>query len=441
MNTNKIFTNDNCAGCNLCISKCPCDEANVAQLEDGLNKIHVDQPKCIVCGECLRICPHNARDYADDTDRFFADLEAGKKIPVLAAPALRCNVPQWPKLLGYLKSAGVNLIYDTSYGADICTWAYLRYISANKDAGLISQPCPAIVNYIECYVPELLNRLAPIHSPAMCTAVYMNKYKNIPGPYAFLSPCIAKGSEFNDPNTEGLIGYNVTFRKLLEYLADKGADFDKSAPVEYDNEAHGLGSIYSSPGGLRANVEQYVQGQWIFQVEGQPHASHFLHQYAGERGNLPFLVDILNCQRGCNAGTGACRREDEDYALSKTMFKVLKETVESKKTPALPPGPDFAQFDKELKLSDFHRYYAPKKITKIFVDRQELEEAFLALHKPSHEFRIKECRACGYPSCEKMASAVAKGLNHVGNCVDYNKSVIKQLKTVTETGGNKGGVL
>ena len=33
MEASRIFTNDNCVGCNLCISKCPCDEANVARME------------------------------------------------------------------------------------------------------------------------------------------------------------------------------------------------------------------------------------------------------------------------------------------------------------------------------------------------------------------------------------------------------------------------
>jgi ferredoxin len=107
-------------------------------MENGRNKVYVDEPKCIVCGECIRICPRGARDYTDDTDHFLADLKAGKRISIIAAPALRSNIPEWPKLLGYLGSVGVDAVYDTSFGADICTWAYLRYMTANSLAPLSS---------------------------------------------------------------------------------------------------------------------------------------------------------------------------------------------------------------------------------------------------------------------------------------------------------------
>lgn len=434
MNSSKIFTNENCVGCNLCISKCPCDEANVALLEDGLNKIHIDGEKCIVCGECIRSCTHNAREYSDDTEQFFHDLKLGKQISVIAAPALRSNVRDWPRLLGYLKSIGINTVFDTSFGADICTWAYLRYITANNSDGLISQPCPAIVNYIERYANELLPRLAPIHSPAMCTAVYMKKYKNIPGNYAFLSPCVAKHDEFSDQNTNGLVQYNVTYKKLLDYLYANGIDYSRSPTAQYDNEAHGLGAVYSSPGGLRVNVEQYVSGKWIYQIEGQPHACRFLDEYVKERGSasVPFLVDILNCQHGCNIGTGAICAENDEYAVGKAMYSVQMEALNNKKRGKLPPGPDFKQFDKDLKLSDFHRKYTPKAIHHIMITSADLEDAYKSLKKLTPKDRIKDCRSCGYSSCEKMATAIAKGINHVENCVDYNRSVLREQNYAVE---------
>ena len=424
MNTDRIITKDSCVGCNLCILSCPCDEANVAYTKDGLNKVSVDASKCITCGECLRVCTHEARDYVDDTDRFFEKLKEGENISLIVAPALRCNVPNWPGLLGYLKTLGVNMIYDASYGADICTWGYLRYIAENNAQGVISQPCPTIVNYIEHYIPESLARLAPIHSPAMCTAIFMKKYKNIPGSYAFLSPCVAKGDEFDDPNTYGLVEYNVTFNKLLEYLDKNGIDYRKNSPAEYDSPPHSLGAVYSNPGGLKTNVGSYVQGEWIFKIEGLNRIKSFLHEYVNKRSDGPFLVDILSCGGGCNSGSGACLTQQMEYDIDKAMHKVQREIEANKDDLAV--SPDFDLFDKQLRLDDFRRQYTPKKIMPIFVDRHEMECAFAALNKPTHEFRVTDCRACGFSTCQEMAVAIAKGINHADNCVDYLRSLLKK---------------
>lgn len=86
-----------------------------------------------------------AREYQDDTKSFFTALEAGKKISVILAPAFLANYPhEYKKVLGYLKEKGVNHIYSVSFGADITTWGYLKYITEHQFLGGISQPCPAL---------------------------------------------------------------------------------------------------------------------------------------------------------------------------------------------------------------------------------------------------------------------------------------------------------
>ena len=437
MEASRIFTNENCVGCNLCISNCPCGEANVAVNENGKNKILIDSDKCIVCGECIRQCVHQARDYTDDTERFFADLRAGKQIAVIAAPAVRTNFDSYEKLLGFLRGMGASALYDTSFGADICTWAYLRYMTQKKAAGLISQPCPAIVNYVERYTPELLPSLAPLHSPAMCTAVYMKKYKNIPGSYAFLSPCIAKKDEFADKNTGGLVEYNVTYRKLADYMRQNGINYHTAPASHFDNEQHGLGAVYPMPGGLKANVEQYVNDVWVHQVEGQPHASHFLASYAQNHSRAPFLVDILNCQHGCNIGTGALRDETESLAVGGALHTAKMQAQQTAKKKHPIPGPDFKKLDKELKLQDFMRTYTDKRVHSIAITPQDVETAFLSLRKFTPRQRRVDCRSCGYANCQKMAEAVAKNINHAENCVEYFRSVIDEQRKKMEEVANQ----
>lgn len=117
-----VFTNDNCIGCNKCISVCSCVGANISVIKNGKNWIEVDDKKCIACGACLDVCEHDAREYQDDTEQFFADLKKGVKISLLIAPAFRANYPsQYESILGGLKQAGVNRIINVAFGADITT--------------------------------------------------------------------------------------------------------------------------------------------------------------------------------------------------------------------------------------------------------------------------------------------------------------------------------
>ena len=82
---------------------------------------------------------------------------------------------EYKKIYGYLKTIGVQHIYPVSFGADITTWTYIKYIKNTGKTGMISQPCPAIVNYIEMYRPELIKLLMPLQSPMMDEAIYLKK--------------------------------------------------------------------------------------------------------------------------------------------------------------------------------------------------------------------------------------------------------------------------
>ena len=70
-----VYTNDLCIGCNKCIRACSCLGACIATEEEGSARINVDDSKCIACGACIDACEHKAREFNDDTERFFADLK------------------------------------------------------------------------------------------------------------------------------------------------------------------------------------------------------------------------------------------------------------------------------------------------------------------------------------------------------------------------------
>lgn len=183
-----------CIGCNSCVRACPAPAANVAGYDENGNMvIDIDPDKCIKCGACIKECAHGARYYFDDTKRFLDDVKNGQNIIVIAAPAVKIAFDgNWRHALQWLRNLGINEIYDVSLGADICTWAHLKYLKENKNKKVISQPCAAIVNYALQHKPKLLENLSPIQSPMLCTAIYLRKYLGKNFKIAALSPCIAK---------------------------------------------------------------------------------------------------------------------------------------------------------------------------------------------------------------------------------------------------------
>ena len=201
-----VKTNDKCVGCNKCISVCSCIGATIAnETSAGKNIIDVDGDKCIACGACFDACEHDAREFADDTEEFFEALKRGERISLLIAPAFLANYPrEYESVLGGLKKMGVNRLISISFGADITTWAYLNYIQKNNFTGGISQPCPAVVGYIERYIPEMIPKLFPVQSPMMCGAIYVRKMMGVTDKLAFISPCIAKKWKWSQSGEKGL---------------------------------------------------------------------------------------------------------------------------------------------------------------------------------------------------------------------------------------------
>lgn len=431
-----VYTNEKCVGCHKCISVCPVLTANKSVEEDGQHKIVVDGKQCVGCGACFDACAHGARSYNDDTERFFEDLKRGEKISLLLAPAFLANYPkEYATVLGGLKKLGVNRIISISFGADITTWGYIKYITEHNFTGGVSQPCPAIVGYIEKYIPELIPRLVPVHSPMMCGAIYVKKYMKVSDKLAFISPCVAKKNEIDDPNCGGYVSYNVTFDHLMRYVREHGV----SGPAVTDEIEYGLGSIYPMPGGLKENVYWFC-GEDIFirQIEGEKHAYEFLEDYKKRvlgKKELPFMVDALNCAKGCIYGPGVEENksgsDDTLYELQKIRNASTKNDKKHAFSKKLTPKQRLDRLNrqfKDLDINDFIRHYTDKSkgLEIRHPSTAELDAIFASMDKYTDIERTMDCSACGYDTCKEMAAAIHNGCNNQNNCVQYIKGKVEQ---------------
>lgn len=418
---------EKCVGCNSCIRTCPAPEANITTiLKDGRSVTTVNPDRCIACGECVRNCLHGARDYIDDLNEAMDAIRNKERLIILATPSIKTVFPKkWKNILNWFHEQGC-LVYDVSFGADICTWAHIRAIQNKVVDSIITQPCAAIVKYIEIYQPKLLKNLSPIQSPILCSAIYIRRYLKLTNKIAVLSPCVAKKNEFSETM---LVDFNVTFQKLMEYFEVNNIriplDPDDDLTYNFDGEQGQMGAIYPKPGGLRDNILLHEPDINIVNSEGVHRVYPELDMYAKlSDSKKPKVFDVLSCEFGCNVGAGAGSQQTL-FDIMQTMNDVESEASGRRKVQGgfFRANEDkiFKRFDAELMLDDFirqYRLYAPS----VEPTAEELTEVFHSLGKYTEAERNYNCHACGYTSCKAMATAIYRGINLPDNCFVHAKS-------------------
>lgn len=441
-NTGILFTNDNCIGCNKCVSQCSILGANVSVIKGGKPKIVIDGDKCNHCGKCIRLCSHGARDYLDDIKPFFEALETGKKISLIVAPSFyliyKDNASQ---ILGYLKSLGIQKIYDGAFGAEISLWGHVNYLHDHindNDAAYITQTCPALINMIELYHPDLLSRIIPVQSPMICTAIYARKYLGDKNEIAFLGPCISKKDEISSLMTEHNVQYSITYKRLFEYLGD----IDMSSfSAESDLKTEALGNLIPVAGGFAEAIQLFFsQNERIIAKEGfTPYLFSLLKGCARvpARDERPLAIDILACMNGCQEGPGVDFRH-LDYDKLYCDYNKAKRNIDYSFFKSNDPEDRIKQFNKffkDLKLEDFKRIFEDRYKQQFKVPETTIQEIFSDMLKRSTEEQNINCHSCGYNTCRDMATAIALGYNKKENCIKYmNEQMLKQINTDQMTG-------
>ena len=418
---------EKCINCHACIAACPVKFCN-----DGSgDHVTVNNDTCIGCGRCLSECTHDARRFIDDFERMQTDLADDEDIVAIVAPSIAANFPrQTLNFNGWLKSLGVDAVFDVSFGAELSTKSYVEYITKNKPDVVITQPCPAIVTYIELYLPELLPYLAPVDSPMMHTIKMIRRYyPQYEGhKIAVISPCIAKKREFAETGAgDYIIGYST----VRQYLDDTGDTLERYPATDFDNPDPERAVIFSTPGGLLRTLERWVPDirTKTRKTEGNPGIYEYLKKLPdvikAEKGMAPLLIDCLSCDMGCNGGPLTLVH---DKSPDEIEYWVEKRSAEMRERYAMEDGgTDIRAIEKII-----DEYWEDGLYNRNYIDlsqnadlkipnEEEKWEIFRAMHKNSQD-DIYNCSSCGYGRCENMAVAIFNGLNRPENCHHFLSS-------------------
>lgn len=171
------------------------------------------ESNCVGCGQCAAVCPTGAIVVKNDTNKLWKELSAkDTKVVVQIAPAVRVGISKelgqndgdnvMGKIVSALRKMGFDAVFDTSTGADLTvleeTGEFLSRLEKNEKLPLFTSCCPAWVSYAENNHSDLINNISTCRSPMqMFASVLKEHYKHSSKKVVVVAimPCTAKKSE------------------------------------------------------------------------------------------------------------------------------------------------------------------------------------------------------------------------------------------------------
>ncbi len=168
---------------------------------------------CVGCGQCAAVCPTGAIVVKSNISAVWKALDdPNLKTTVQIAPAVRValgkelNIPEGTDVIGKIVAAlrrmGFDEVYDTTLGADLTVLEeseeFLQRLEDNKNLPLITSCCPGWIQYCEKRHPELLPNVSTCRSPMeMMAAMLKDQSEKSSRPmfHVAVMPCTAKKFE------------------------------------------------------------------------------------------------------------------------------------------------------------------------------------------------------------------------------------------------------
>ncbi|MFA6383827.1 MAG: NADH-dependent [FeFe] hydrogenase, group A6 [Candidatus Omnitrophota bacterium] len=279
-----------CILCGRCVEVCQ-DNQDVwalSFLERGIKthispagQIQLGDSPCVRCGQCSAHCPTGAIVEKDETAKVWAALRnADQYCVVQIAPAVRVAIGEafgFPvgvnltkKLYALLRRLGFKAVFDTNFAADVTIMEEAsefeeRLLAAKKPLPLITSCCPAWVDFMEKFHPDMIEHFSSCKSPheilGALSKTYYAKKNNIDPAKIFnvsIMPCTAKKYEISRSDEMSASGYqdvdvSLTTRELARMIKQAGIDFSTLPDEECDSilgEYAGAGVIFGATGGV-----------------------------------------------------------------------------------------------------------------------------------------------------------------------------------------------
>ena len=278
----------NCKNCYKCIRHCP-----VKSIRFSGDQAHIIGNECILCGQCFVVCPQNAKEIVDETEKVKVLLQSGAPVYVSLAPSFIANYDGVgiERMREALKKLGFADAEETAIGATMVKREYERMLNEEQRDIVISSCCHSVNLLIQKYFPQELIYLADVVSPmqAHCKDI---KRRHPEAKTVFIGPCVAKKDEAE--HYAGLVDAVLTFEELTNWLNEEKIELVK----EMDTACESRARFFPTTGGILKTMAQDAPGYTYMAIDGVENCIAALRDI--ENGK------IHNCFIEMSACVGSC---------------------------------------------------------------------------------------------------------------------------------------
>ncbi|MBP1747720.1 MAG: putative sensor protein [Deltaproteobacteria bacterium] len=401
-----------CRDCYRCLRACP---VKAIRMQKG--QAYVDEKRCISCGTCIRECPQQAKTFRNDIDIAKRLIDEGHFVAASIAPSFAAVFNKWQlsRLPSALRALGIRYVGQTSHGAYQISLQSRRIAEEKTEGGPhIATACPALINYIEKYQPQLIKHLLPLVSPMAAHARLLKENLGQDIKVIFIGPCVAKKSELVRPEVAGVVDCVLTFKELNQWFVQKGIDLSMCEESNFDEKPVHEAQLYPLPGGLikTAGLDDDGLNLKLLKVDSIQGVRELLDGI--EDTSEHAIIEPLFCSQGCINGPG--------IEPGKNLFERRRDIIEYNNgigSTALTPEPaDDALFTAAFGGSDSGA--SPRDVTE-----EEIQKILAQTGKQDPEQQLN-CGACGYDSCREKAIAVALGMAEPEMCIPYMRRLAER---------------
>ena len=384
----------NCKNCYKCIRHCP-----VKSIRFSGNQAYIIGNECILCGQCFVVCPQDAKQIVDETEKVKVLMQGEEPVIVSLAPSFVANYEGVGigSMRAALKKLGFFDVEETAVGATIVKKEYEKMLAEGTRNIIISSCCHSVNLLIQKYFPDCLPYLAGVLSPmqAHCRDI-KRRYKD--AKTVFVGPCVAKKDEAQ--YYEGYVDAVLTFDELTAWMKAEGVDPAK----EKDSDEHSRARFFPTTGGILKTLENPSSEYTYMAIDGTENCIAALKDIEDGKIHNCF-IEMSACAGSCVGGP----------VMEKFHRSPVKDFVAVSK---------FAgDKDFEVKMPD--SLSIQKEFTAIERRNQpptenEIREILhqMGKTKPSDELN---CGSCGYNTCREKAIAIYQGKAEVSMCLPYLK--------------------